>query len=216
MSPDTSSLGSPSTTGIIAKVFNRLRLGLRFGWTEAGFLALVLGALGLRLWELDGRTMHYDEAIHLQAAWRLAEGHEYLHSAWMHGPFQIEYTALIFWIFGDTDFTARVGYALFGLQDRATLFITPGEPVYEGMIVGENTRQSDLDVNPTREKKLTNIRAAGADEAIQLEAPRDLTLELALEYIDEDEYIEITPSAMRLRKRALGVAARRKLARSRV
>ena len=84
------------------------------------------------------------------------------------------------------------------------------------MIVGENTRQSALEVIPTRETKLTNIRAAGADEAIQLEPPRDLTLELALEYIDEDEYIEITPSAMRLRKRALGVAARRKLARSRV
>ena len=84
------------------------------GWTEAGFIALVLGALGLRLKDLADRTMHYDEAIHLQAAWRLAEGHEYLHSAWMHGPFQIEYTALIFWIFGDTDFTARMGYALFG------------------------------------------------------------------------------------------------------
>jgi len=92
----------------------RLAGHLRLGWTEAGFLALVLGALALRLWELDGRAMHYDEAIHLQAAWRLAEGHEYFHSAWMHGPFQIELTALIFWIFGDTDFTARLGYALFG------------------------------------------------------------------------------------------------------
>ena len=108
-----------------------------------------------------------------------------------------------------------MAYALFGLQDRGTLFIRPGESVYEGMIVGEHTRQSDIDVNPMREKKLTNIRAAGADEAIQLESPRDLTLELALEYIDEDEYIEITPSAMRLRKRALGAGARRRLARSR-
>ncbi|PKB64836.1 MAG: hypothetical protein BZY80_01840 [SAR202 cluster bacterium Io17-Chloro-G2] len=96
--------------GMLLRLAGRLRLG----WTEAGFLALVLGALGLRLWELDGRAMHYDEAIHLQASWRLAEGHEYLHSAWMHGPFQIEFTALIFWMFGDTDFTARVGYALFG------------------------------------------------------------------------------------------------------
>ena len=92
----------------------RLASRVHLGWTEAGFLALVLGALGLRLWELDGRAMHYDEAIHLQAAWRLAQGHEYLHSAWMHGPFQIEFTALIFWMFGDTDFTARLGYAIFG------------------------------------------------------------------------------------------------------
>ena len=68
----------------------------------------------MRLWELDGRTMHYDEAIHLQAAWAFAGGSDYLHSAWMHGPFQIEYTALFIWMFGDTDFTARVGYTIFG------------------------------------------------------------------------------------------------------
>ena len=85
------------------------------GWVELGFLALLAIALGLRLWGLEGRAIHYDEAIHLQAAWRLAEGHEFLHSPWMHGPFQVEYTALILWIFGDTDFTARMGYAFFGV-----------------------------------------------------------------------------------------------------
>jgi len=106
-----------------------------------------------------------------------------------------------------------VAYALFGLQERATLFIKPGDPVYEGMIVGENSRPSDMDVNPTREKKLTNIRAAGSDDAVLLEPPRQLTLELALEYIEGDELIEVTPSSIRLRKRALGASQRRKLAR---
>jgi len=106
-----------------------------------------------------------------------------------------------------------VAYALFGLQERATLFIKPGDAVYEGMIVGENSRPSDMDVNPTREKKLTNIRAAGSDDAVLLEPPRQLTLELALEYIEGDELIEVTPASLRLRKRALEAAQRRKLAR---
>ena len=102
--------------------FSSRSLGL---W-DLAFAAVVLAALGLRLFELSGRTMHYDEAIHLHYGWRLANsaggflgwpwifGTDYIHSAWMHGPFQIEMTAVIFWIFGDTDFTARLGYALFG------------------------------------------------------------------------------------------------------
>ncbi|MFQ6027535.1 MAG: flippase activity-associated protein Agl23, partial [Dehalococcoidia bacterium] len=85
-----------------------------FGWLEAAFLGLVLLALGMRLWELDGRTLHYDEAIHVHYAWRLSNLEEYIHSPWMHGPFQIEYTALMFRIFGDSDFTARLGYVFFG------------------------------------------------------------------------------------------------------
>ncbi|MEE8204706.1 MAG: flippase activity-associated protein Agl23, partial [Dehalococcoidales bacterium] len=88
--------------------------GWRLGWVEWGFLALVLLALGRRLWELDGRAMHYDEAIHLHYAWRLSNLETFVHSPWMHGPFQIEFTALILRILGDTDFTARLGYALFG------------------------------------------------------------------------------------------------------
>ena len=92
-----------------------LSLSLTLGWVEAGFLAIMLVALVLRLWDLGARTMHYDEAIHLQEAWRLAQGHGYEHSPWMHGPFQIELTALILFVVGDTDSTARLGYALFGV-----------------------------------------------------------------------------------------------------
>src|SRR3954470_4187900 len=83
-----------------------------------------------------------------------------------------------------------VAFALFTLQDRSTLFVQPGDSVYEGMIVGENSRPGDMDVNPTREKKLTNMRSKGSDENIQLEPPRELTLEAALEYIEDDEVIE--------------------------
>ncbi|MEW6718999.1 MAG: translational GTPase TypA [Thermodesulfobacteriota bacterium] len=101
----------------------------------------------------------------------------------------------------------RVGrataYAIFHLQSRGTFFIGEGEQVYEGMIVGENSRPVDIDVNITKEKKLTNIRAAGADEALRLVPPRILSLEAALEFINEDELVEITPSSVRLRKKIL-------------
>ncbi|HEY6808008.1 MAG TPA: translational GTPase TypA [Gemmatimonadales bacterium] len=107
-----------------------------------------------------------------------------------------------------------VGYALFNLQERGTMFVTPGDPVYEGMIVGECARAGDMDVNATKEKKLTNMRTTAADEMITLEPPRQVSLELALEYIEDDELIEVTPSSIRLRKRALGATERRKLARS--
>ncbi len=106
-----------------------------------------------------------------------------------------------------------VAYALFNLKERATFFVDPGTPVYEGMIVGENARPGDMDVNPTKEKKLTNMRTKSSDENIQLEPPRVLTLEGALEYIDDDELIEVTPRAIRLRKRLLGTIDRRKLSR---
>ena len=106
-----------------------------------------------------------------------------------------------------------VAFALANLAERATLFVTPGDAVYEGMIVGENSRPGDMDVNPTREKKLTNMRSKSSDENIQLEPPRELTLEGALEYIEDDELIEITPKSIRLRKRFLGANDRKKLAR---
>ncbi|MEL7498948.1 MAG: translational GTPase TypA [Planctomycetota bacterium] len=93
-----------------------------------------------------------------------------------------------------------VGFALFGLQQRAEMFVSPGAQVYEGMIVGENARNNDLPVNPTREKQLTNIRAAGSDENILLKPPRQFSLEAALEYVEEDEWVEITPENIRLRK----------------
>jgi GTP-binding protein len=106
-----------------------------------------------------------------------------------------------------------VAFALFSLQERSTLFVGPGEPVYEGMIVGENARPGDMDVNPTREKKLTNMRTKSADENIQLESPRELTLEAALEYIEDDELIEVTPKSIRLRKRFLGASDRKRISR---
>ncbi len=93
-----------------------------------------------------------------------------------------------------------VGYALWKLRDRAEFFIGPGEDVYEGMIVGENARNNDLVVNPIRGKKLTNVRASGSDENMVLKPPRDMSLEAALEYIEYDEYVEITPKIIRLRK----------------
>ncbi len=93
-----------------------------------------------------------------------------------------------------------VGFALWKLQDRAEMFIPPGVDVYEGMIVGENSRDSDMTVNPIKEKKLTNIRSSGADDNIMLKPPRDMSLEAALEYIESDEYVEITPKHVRLRK----------------
>ena len=106
-----------------------------------------------------------------------------------------------------------VAFALANLSERATLFVEPGTAVYEGMIVGESSRPGDMDVNPTREKKLTNMRSKSSDENIQLEPPRELTLEGALEYIEDDELIEVTPQSLRLRKRLLGTIDRKKLSR---
>jgi GTP-binding protein len=106
-----------------------------------------------------------------------------------------------------------VAFALANLAERSTLFVAPGAPVYEGMIVGESSRPGDMEVNPTREKKLTNMRSKASDENIQLEPPRELTLEGALEYIEDDELIEITPQSIRLRKRFLSANDRKKLSR---
>jgi GTP-binding protein len=103
-----------------------------------------------------------------------------------------------------------VAYSLFNLQERATMFISPGTPVYTGMIVGEHVRPGDLDVNVCKGKKLTNMRAAGSDENVKLEPPRQLTLELALEFIADDELIEVTPDAIRLRKKELDANRRKK------
>jgi len=106
-----------------------------------------------------------------------------------------------------------IQYALFYLQERGTLFVNPGEKVYVGLILGENSRDNDLDVNPIKEKKLTNIRAAGKDEALLLIPPRRMSLEQAIAYIEDDELVEVTPSAVRLRKRYLDPHERKKHAR---
>jgi GTP-binding protein len=94
-------------------------------------------------------------------------------------------------------------YAMFKLQERSVFFIEPGIKVYEGMVVGENSRNNDMHVNITKTKQLTNMRASGADEAIRIEPPRILTLEQAIEWITEDEYVEVTPANIRIRKRYL-------------
>jgi GTP-binding protein len=101
-----------------------------------------------------------------------------------------------------------VAYALYNLEPRGRLFIFPGEPVYEGMIVGEHNRENDLNVNPCKEKKLTNLRASGKDEAIILTPVVPLTLEWALHFIREDELVEVTPHSIRLRKAALSASKR--------
>ena len=101
-------------------------------------------------------------------------------------------------------------YALFTLQERAQMLIGPGEVVYEGMIVGENSRPTDMDVNPTREKKLTNIRTHSHDEMLRLTPPPPMTLERAIEFIAEDELVEVTPTSLRLRKRLLSQHDRRR------
>jgi len=106
-----------------------------------------------------------------------------------------------------------IQYALFYLQERGTLFVDPGVKVYIGMILGEHSRDNDLEVNPIKEKKLTNIRAAGKDEALLLIPPRRMSLEQAISYIEDDELVEVTPSAIRLRKRYLDPHERKKHAR---
>jgi len=106
-----------------------------------------------------------------------------------------------------------VAYALFALQERGRLFVSPGEKLYEGMIIGIHSRENDLIVNPIKTKKLTNIRAAGKDEAIVLTPPIPLTLEYAVEFIAEDELVEVTPQSIRIRKRRLSEHERKRDAR---
>jgi GTP-binding protein len=102
------------------------------------------------------------------------------------------------------DRTGRTtGYAIFNLQERGEIFVAPGTEVYGGQIVGEHSRDSDLDVNIVKEKKLTNMRASTSDEGIRLVPPRVLNLEQAIEFIRDDEYVEITPLSIRLRKKVL-------------
>ena len=106
-----------------------------------------------------------------------------------------------------------VAYALWNLEQRGTMFVEPGVPVYGGMIIGEHTRPQDLDVNPLKNKQLTNVRAAGKDDAVRLSPPRPMPLEIALAYLADDELLEVTPASIRLRKRLLDPHARRRAAR---
>ncbi|HYM26598.1 MAG TPA: translational GTPase TypA, partial [Steroidobacteraceae bacterium] len=107
-----------------------------------------------------------------------------------------------------------VAYALFNLQERGRLFVGPGEKLYEGMVIGIHSRDNDLVVNPIKTKKLTNIRAAGKDDAILLTPPIQLTLEYAVEFIADDELVEVTPASIRIRKRFLKEQERKRAARA--
>jgi GTP-binding protein len=132
----------------------------------------------------------------------------HLFTAWepWHGPIPARATGALV---ADRPGVATA-YAIFNLQARGEIFIQPGTAVYEGMIVGENARPNDLDVNVTKEKKQTNIRASTADEAIHLIPPRTLGLEQAIEFINDDELVEVTPGAIRLRKKVLAASMRPK------
>lgn len=103
-----------------------------------------------------------------------------------------------------------MAYSLWKLQDRGPIFVGPQTEIYEGMIIGEHLKGGDLVVNATKNKQLTNVRASGSDEALKLTPPRKMTLEDALDYIAEDEYVEITPSSVRLRKKYLKETDRKK------
>jgi len=101
-----------------------------------------------------------------------------------------------------------VAYALYNLEPRGILFVEPGDPVYEGMIIGEHNRDNDIDVNATKEKKLTNLRASGKDENVTLTPVKKMTLEHALHFVREDELVEVTPLSIRLRKSELSAQKR--------
>ena len=103
-----------------------------------------------------------------------------------------------------------VGFAIMNLEDRGVIFIHPGTKCYEGMIVGEHARDNDLVVNVAKAKKLSNMRSSGSDDATRLTPPRELTLEQAIEYIEDDELVEVTPNFIRMRKHVLDTSERKK------
>jgi GTP-binding protein len=106
-----------------------------------------------------------------------------------------------------------IAFSLGNLQARGILFIKPQDKVYNGMVIGESARPGDLEVNPLKGKQLTNMRSAGADDAVKLTPPKVMSLEAAMEWIEDDELIEITPENIRIRKKFLDATQRRKLAR---
>ncbi len=127
-----------------------------------------------------------------------------------YGPFKGEIPGRKNGVLISMDSGDTTGYALWKIQERGTLFIDPVTPVYPGMIIGENARENDLEVNPVKEKKLSNVRSSGADEAIRLVPPRRLSLEQAIEFIDDDELVEVTPNSIRLRKKILDTSLRKR------
>lgn len=136
------------------------------------------------------------------------------HNFYDYQPFKGAIPARVNGVLVSTETGKATAYAIEGLQDRGSLFVGPMDEVYEGQIVGEHCRDNDLPVNICREKKLTNVRSATAEAKVAIKAPRSMTLELALEYIEEDELVEITPTAIRMRKGMLKESDRRKWERS--
>jgi len=164
------------------------------GWVRMEYLVPARGLIGFRT-EFMTETRGTGQLHHV------FEGYE----SW-HGELRTRPTgSLVADRRGPT-----TAYALFNLQERGEMFVGPGTLVYEGMIVGENARTEDMDVNPTKEKKLTNMRSSTSDELVRLIPPRELSLEQALEFIREDECVEVTPKSVRLRKVILTAEGRQK------
>ena len=120
-----------------------------------------------------------------------------------HGTYHTAFTYRKFGSLIAFETGEAITYGLFNAQERGTLFIGPGEKVYGGMIVGENAKTDDIEVNVCKKKQLTNTRASGSDDALKLTPPKKLSLEQALDYIDTDELLEVTPSSLRIRKKIL-------------
>jgi len=162
------------------------------GWARMEYLVPARGLIGFRT-EFLTETRGTGILHHVFEAWE----------PW-HGELRTRPTGSLV-----ADRRGRAtGFAISALQERGSLFIAPGEELYEGMIVGENSRENDLDVNAARPKKLTNMRAAAADELVRLIPPRPLSLEQALEFIRDDEAVEVTPKSIRLRKVELSASKR--------
>jgi GTP-binding protein len=132
------------------------------------------------------------------------------HNFYEYQPFKGAIPSRVNGVMVSTETAKATGHAIENLQERGILFVSPMEPVYEGQVVGEHCRDNDLTVNITREKKLTNMRASGAEAKVVIKPPLVMSLEIALEYIEDDELVEITPTAIRLRKTMLKEADRRK------
>ena len=164
------------------------------GWVRLDYVVAARALIGLRT-EFLTETRGTGLLHHVFEGW----------APWM-GELRTRQTGSVV---ADRQGTATA-YAITGLQERVSMFVGPNEQVYGGMIVGENPRAEDMNVNVCREKKLTNVRAAASDDTVRLTPPRRLTLEQALEYIADDECVEVTPKAVRLRKVELdaGVRAR--------
>jgi GTP-binding protein len=192
----------PSSVGAVMElVGNRraecLKLDARGEMTHLEFTIPARGLIGLRT-----RLMNATSGMAIMH-----------HNFFDYQPLRGSIPARINGVMVSTETATATAYAIENLQERGFLFVAPQESVYEGQIVGEHCRDNDLPVNICREKKLTNVRASTSEKTVTLKAPRRLTLELALEYIEEDELVEITPSSIRLRKALLKESDRKKYAR---